>query len=135
MPQITTLAGCVKPHHKQVELFRTYDLIVDEAQPFEVIGIGEESLVSYIKDRLFRPSLSLQEAASLAVYIIQAGKEYCPQWCGGPTDIEILKPEYPLRIVLTQRKIEELEEAFNAGGKLHLRSLLGEVAGILGSFK
>jgi hypothetical protein len=132
MPDIVTLVGSVKPLHKQIDLFKTHDLVVDTALPIEVIGIGEESLVRYIKERLYRPNLSLRKAAALAVYIILVAKEYCPQYCGGPTDIEILRTEYPLRVSPSRQKIEELEGAFEKGGKRHLRALLEEASQLLG---
>lgn len=132
MPDIVTLVGSVKHLHKQIDLFKTHDLIVDMALPIEVIGIGKESLVSYLKERLYRPNLSLRKAVALAAYIILVAKEYCPQYCGGPTDIEILKTEYPLRVSPSRQKIEQLEEAFAIGGKRRLRALLEEASQLLG---
>jgi 20S proteasome alpha/beta subunit len=135
IPSIITLVGCVKPYGSQIELLKTHNLVVENAEPFEVIGIGEESLVNYLKDRVFRRNMSLQEAAVLAVHILQVGKEYCPQYCGGPSDVEILKLEYPLRVVLTAKKIAELELRLREGAKRHLQSLIVEGAGLPGSFE
>jgi hypothetical protein len=131
IPDIISLTGSVESGYGKIELYKSHELAVDPAMAFEVIGTGEESLVSYLKHNLYSSDMSLKEATALAVYIILMGKQYNPQYCGGRTDVEVLTKEYPLRTPVSYAKVEELEEAFKIGGRRHLKALLGEVAGLL----
>jgi len=129
-PNLSLLVGYTEPPNR-MQLYKTSEIMVQEAKPIEIVGIGEMSLVQYLKDTLYNPSISLRQAVALAIFIVSAGKQYCPQFCGGQTSIEIIKTDYPLWDAPSQKEIESIEEIFKSRSKTHLRALLESAARLL----
>lgn len=76
------------------QFLRCQGLVVHPANDTEVLGIGENSLVRYLIDSVYREDMDLNELVSLAVLIVQVAKKYCPQYCGGDTDVYALSKSY-----------------------------------------
>lgn len=126
-PDISLLVGTVKPPY-QMQMFRCEGGLVRPCKGLEIIGIGEMSLVQYLKDTLYKPDLSLKQAAALATWLIYAAKVYCPQFCGGRTDIEMLTTEYPLRRPLSMTEVRAMENFFSTQSPLQMHSTLNQAA-------
>jgi hypothetical protein len=109
----------------------SYNTAVRLAEPTEIIGIGDMSLIRYLIDNLYRLNLTLNRGVALASYLVWAAKKYCPMYCGGDTDIWVLTKPTPtsraLWKVIPNPKIRVAEETFEREGKEHLRSLLNSV--------
>lgn len=130
-PEISLLvAGITSPFY-QPELFRTTGLVVRSAGPVEVVGIGETSLIQYAIDSIYQPDMSLRQAQVLTAFLVYAGKRFCPQYCGGKTDIHFLKREYPLWDCLTEWEITTLEKFFRNNEKRTLRQFVDQAIDLL----
>jgi hypothetical protein len=110
-----------------VSVFRNDGFIVNTAKPIEPVGIGETSLVSFLTDGLYSESLSYSEAVSLGTLIMFAAKTYCPQYCGGPTDICSFRPKERKAFEEPRETIDALEESFRETGS-ELKPLLTRAA-------
>jgi hypothetical protein len=106
--------------------------VIRLAEPFEVVGIGENSAIRHLQDLFHRPeTMTIEEAAALGVLIIQAGKHFCPQYCGGTTDICALKRGNDDFYSLDEKDVTELENYFKKEWVTNQRDLLNSVAATL----
>ena len=111
---------------------RSDGLVIQPANSVEILGIGETSLVRYLVDSLFSPAMSLAELTALGIFIILVAKKYCPQYCGGPTDVCVLPKNYAWETVPVEAdKITEIENLWGFQAPKQLQALLSEAAGIL----
>jgi 20S proteasome alpha/beta subunit len=129
-PQLDLLVAEISPP-RTVRVFRTQGLVVRPARPVEVVGIGETSLISYLTDTLYSHELTVNQASALGVFFVYAGKKYCPQYCGGATNVCVLRTEYPLYRWLNADEIMNVESILRDKGRLHLKDLLSEAGKIL----
>ena len=108
-------------------------LIISTAQPVEIMGIEEVSLVKYLIDSVFGPNLDLRQMAALAVLAVYAAKKYCPRYCGGQTDVCVLPKDYTLanEIPLDESQVNELEALLAARTAEQLRDLIEKAAGMM----
>ena len=112
-------------------LIKSDGLIVSAARSVEILGIGETSLVRFFTD-MFPPSeMHIKEAVVLAALVVWAAKEYCPQYCGGQTDIVTFSifDTWPEQV--DAKKIAAMEMAFKSGIKTDLGAGLHKLAKIL----
>jgi len=114
------------------ECLRADGLIVQPARPVEILGIGETSLIQYLIDSVYTPDLSLKELSALAVFVVYAAKKYCPQYCGGQTDVCVL-PRKLLwdPVPMTDDEILVLEEQFAVKPPEQLKMLIHNAATFL----
>jgi hypothetical protein len=129
-PELDLLVAEIVPPSK-VRVLRAQGLVVREAGPVEVVGIGETSLISYLREALYSRDLTLNQACALGVFFVHAGKTYCPQYCGGATSVCIFQTEYPLYRWLTSQEIADMESVLRNKGRAHLKDLLSEAGNIL----
>ncbi len=101
------------------------------AGPIEVIGMGETSLISFLTDTLYHPELTINQGAVLGILLVLAGKTYCPQYCGGSTDVCILKTDFEFCNWLDAKQIESIEAFLRENQKRRLKTLLSEAEKIL----
>jgi len=114
------------------QFLKTDGLLVHRAKPTpEVVGIGETSLVHYLIDSLYRDDLPLGQMAALAIFVVAAAKRYCPQYCGGPTDVQLLRLKDHSLHVLSREQIGSVERLFWEGSRKNLRPLLNQAAGMI----
>lgn len=76
-----------------VELFEKPKLIVFDGKALfkatdavHVIGIGDTSLINYLKEQLHRPDMALNQGIALGAYLIKKATEYV-DGCGEPIDV------------------------------------------------
>jgi 20S proteasome alpha/beta subunit len=69
-------------------------LIVHPANDIEIWGIGETSAVRYLIDSIYKKDMDLSELATLAALVVYVAKKYCPQYCGGDTDVYMISKKY-----------------------------------------
>lgn len=114
------------------QFLKTDGLLVHHPKPTaEVLGIGETSLVYYLIDSLYRPDLTLKQMAALAVFVVAVGKKYCPQYCGGPTNVQILSLENHSLTALSAGRIASLEQVFWEDSPRSLHRVLNRAASLI----
>jgi 20S proteasome alpha/beta subunit len=128
-PELATVIGFADVDNR-LQLIKTDGLVTCAAGPLEILGIGEMSLVHYLTDSMYRPRMSMQHGAALAIFVVAVAKKYCPQYCSGSTDVSLLctdraKPRWGR---MSPSTVTELEEFFWKSGCTHLRKLLDEAA-------
>jgi hypothetical protein len=129
-PELDLLVAEIVPPFR-VRVFRAQGLVVRQAGPVEVVGIGETSLISYLRNTLYDRELTAKQACALGVFFVYAGKTYCPQYCGGATRVCVLQTEYPLQKWLTTQEIGSIESALRNRATVRLKDLLAEASAIL----
>lgn len=97
---------------KQIRTFRSEGKIASAAKPLEIMGIGENSLISFLRDSLYAETMSYEEAVGFAALIVFAAKKYCPQYVGGETDIMALRVGSQSILEPKKEKISAIEELF-----------------------
>ncbi|HUY14501.1 MAG TPA: hypothetical protein VMX16_12895 [Terriglobia bacterium] len=60
------------------------------ADGFNCLGVGDSSLIRFLSDALYSKTMSIYDAANLAVYLIDKAKKYIDH-CGGETDLITIK--------------------------------------------
>lgn len=87
--------------------------IVRPADKVEILGIGETSLVNHLT-HAYRPDFTIKQTTALAAFVVYSAKRYCPQYCGGDTDIYTLfNGEFICQWEIVEKlKIESLERLF-----------------------
>ncbi len=106
-------------------LFKTDGLLVTPAGPVEVFGLGENSLVQFLIDNLHNAnSNGMAETVVLATFIAAAAKRYCPQYCGGKTDVITFSMWKNEPLLVEARIVEEIEQLFFEGGKQRFKDLM-----------
>lgn len=129
--QLSLLLAAAAEDGKQ-QFLRSDGLVVQSASPIEVLGIGEMSLVRYLTDSVFKPDLDLYQLAALAGFVVYAAKRYCPQYCGGQTDIYMLPKRYSWNTLpVSEEKINALEAILAQKPPECLAGLINEAAAIL----
>jgi 20S proteasome alpha/beta subunit len=86
------------------------------------IGAGESSLIRYLADNLYWPSIHLEAAKNLGIYLISKAAQYV-SGVGAPIDAVVVtghQPEW-----LGDTEIREREAAMLGREKALLRQLLG----------
>ena len=109
-------------------MLHTSNSVVTVAKPCEVIGIGENSLVRFLIRDSYNEAMSYESAVALSALVVYAAKLYCPQYCGGLTDIYALRTAEREVFEVLRDQIEALELFFETAFPLQLNSLLSEVA-------
>lgn len=95
LPEMNLLVGYVDDHNSV--LLKTQGVIVEDAKPVEVLGTGDRSVVDFLVESLYPQELQDSEgllvgqAIGLGALILHFAKVYCPQYCGGDTDIYVLR--------------------------------------------
>ena len=102
--------------------FRSDGVLVQDAKPVEILGIGENSLVRFLTDTLYRPELNLRHGTALAALTLQAAKTYCPQYCNGETDISCAPKGKEYCYDVSKEEIIDMEDIM----KLSVRNRLDE---------
>jgi hypothetical protein len=98
--------------------------IVSKVGTSEVVGIGENSLIGFFRDTLYSPRMTEQEITVFAALLVHAAKTYCPQYCGGATDIKILRRRNRRVISVPIETVDHLEAFFRQRTKDYIRDLL-----------
>lgn len=88
------------------QLVNVYQNTVNIGEMYDTIGAGAYVAKDFA-DRLWRPSLTMRQSASLAIYIMERVKTSVPG-CGGNTDIAMLSNDGQLERIPTKR-VKELE--------------------------
>jgi hypothetical protein len=127
IPSLQLLIGLTAPDHGVVFL-KSDGLIVSKAGPVEVLGIGEQSLVRFLIDRAQPSKLNMRQAAVLACAVVWAGKEYCPQYCGGLTDVCLLYAGHKEEEWLERDEITEIERIFKENSSADFLRLLDQAS-------
>ncbi len=109
---------------------RSDGLVVYPASSTEVLGIGETSLVRYLIESVYRPDLSLTQVIALTTIVIYVAKKYCPQYCGGLTDIRVLPKQFDLfnSIEVDVRIVDAIEKSFIEKQAKSLLNLIDAIA-------
>jgi 20S proteasome alpha/beta subunit len=97
------------------QFLRCEGLIVHDANDIEILGLGENSAVRYLIDSIYRKDMDQSELATLATLIVHVAKKYCPQYCGGETDIHMISKKYELFVgldSLPRSVIQKLDQSF-----------------------
>jgi len=115
-----------------IRTFRADDKVVHRSKPLDIIGIGENSLMSFISDHLYRDVLDYREAVSLAILLGFEAKRYCPQYCGGLTDVAVLRTTQQPIMVVSEKEVGEVETFFARNLRDPLILSLKESARIIG---
>jgi hypothetical protein len=68
--------------------------------------------------------MSVMQGVALAVLVIQQTKKYCPQNCGGVTDVGYLFYGVPHQYDLTEEEVGDIEDVFTEGIKTEALSVL-----------
>jgi hypothetical protein len=111
----------------QYGLLKVVGPFVTEVPAFTSVGVGA-SLAEYLTDRFYSQPLSVNDATSIAIYLLQEVKEHV-RYCGGQSHILVMKEEgyaqfeMPLKIDWGEDKLRKLEEAV---GPLILKAANGE---------
>jgi 20S proteasome alpha/beta subunit len=85
------IAGVVVPD-SEMKLFRTNGRIVGEVSNYDYVGIGDSSLLRYLRPIIAGTTIkSVHQALSVGVYLVYAAKRYI-DGCGGDTDAMVLRP-------------------------------------------
>jgi len=124
IPNLSTLVAVSQQSHPALQVFRSEGLVIRAAEPTEVIGVGENSLVQFLLDTLYVPHMSVMQGVALAVLVIQQTKKYCPQYCGGVTDVGYLFYGVPHQYDLTEEEVGDIEDVFTEGIKTEALSVL-----------
>lgn len=130
-PELSLIVAAVSDTGES-HYFRTDGLIVQPANLVEILGLGETSLIRYLIDSAYKPSMSIQELSCLAVFMVYEAKKYCPQYCGGQTDVCVLprKSEWnPIRML--ENKINEIENLFATKSPDQIKTLIKDAAILL----
>lgn len=106
---------------------RSDGVMVREADLVEILGIGETSLIRYLTDTLYKNILSVNELAALGIFVVAAGKKYCPQYCGGQIDVSVLTLKESCYSP-SENETAEVEAIFFKG---NLSNLLSQVASVI----
>jgi hypothetical protein len=129
--QLSLLLAATTVDGKQ-QFLRSDGLVVQSASPHAVLGIGETSLIRYLIDSVYKPDLDLYQLAALAGFVVYAAKRYCPQYCGGQTDIYMLPKEILWETVpVSEKKINALEAILAQKPPECLAHLINEAAAML----
>jgi len=115
-----------------IRTFRADDKVVHRSNPLDIIGIGENSLMSFISDHLYGDVLDYKEAVSLAILLAYEAKKYCPQYCGGLTDVAVLRTTEPPIMVVPEREVREVENFIATNLRVPLILSLKNSARIIG---
>lgn len=99
----------------QCGLFKVIGPLVNEIRGFASVGYGM-SLANYLTERFYNQQLSIKDATSIAIYLLQEVKEHVG-YCGGDSHVLLMKPEgyayfeYPANVRLAGERFRKLEEA------------------------
>jgi hypothetical protein len=130
IPDLSLLLGIAMQNRSH--FIRSDGLVIQPASSTEILGIGETSLTRYLIDSVYRPEISLDELAALASFIVLGAKTYCPQYCGGQTDICILKKTHFWDdLEIDEKKVSMLESFVKERVPRELRTLIREAAEII----
>jgi hypothetical protein len=69
-----------------------------------------------------------KQGAALAVLIIQLAKKYCPQYCGGITDVSYFFDAAPYQYDLRDDEVEALERRLSRETKQALSVVIDEAS-------
>jgi hypothetical protein len=130
IPDLSLLVACSGEEQGDSRFMRSDGLVVYPAKSVEILGIGETSLVRYLVDTIYKPDMPLKHLTVLAVLIIAVAKKYCPQYCGGQTDIYMMKKPYDIldTLSLSEHKITKIEQIFANKTPERLLGLIHEIA-------
>jgi 20S proteasome alpha/beta subunit len=130
IPDLSLLLGVVT--NKDSRFIRSDGLIIQAANHTEILGIGETSLARYLIDSVYHWKIGLNELAALAAFIVFGAKKYCPQYCGGQTDISILhKNRFWEDVAISDKKVSELEGLIAGKAPQQLQDLIHDAAELL----
>jgi len=118
----------VNDYHRGLTALHTSDSIMNTAKPAEALGLGENSLIGFLLDNSYSELLAYAKAVSLGALVVYTAKSYCPQYCGGLTDIYALRTEDRTVFEVPRNRIDDLELFFKTAIPLQLDSLLSEAA-------
>jgi hypothetical protein len=113
------------------QVFRSDGLIVRSAEPVELAGIGETSLVRFLTDTLYRPTMNLKQGTALATLVLKLTKTYCPQYCEGQTDIHCLPKGEDWWYDVSGEEINDMEGLFEHSIENRLSEAINQAADIL----
>jgi hypothetical protein len=89
---------------------RSDGLVIQKANPVEILGIGETSLARYLIDLAYKSTLDLNQLAALGILVVYGAKKYCPQYCGGKTDVYIAPKNYFWDgLPVNEERVDEIE--------------------------
>jgi len=114
----------------QFRYLRSDRQIVRPVQGTEILGSGDLSVVRFILDSTHRPDLTLAQTTALAALTVYLSKQYCPQYCGGDTDIyRVFQGEDICEWDAVKRsKIEEIERIFKKSIRHRMLQSVNEAA-------
>ena len=104
------------------ELFVFEQGAMHRAKAITCVGAPESSLIRYLADNLYSPSMDLEAAKNLGIYLISKAAQYV-QGVGAPIDAVVVtghQPEW-----LGDTEIKQREAAILAREKALLRQILG----------
>ncbi|MFZ0821690.1 MAG: hypothetical protein WAM91_16615 [Candidatus Acidiferrales bacterium] len=136
-PDASFLLAVVRGGEQQ--FLRSDGLVIRTAGPVEILGIGDTSLVRYLTDSIYSPDLGSLYAVCFAAYAVYAAKKYCPQYCGGATDVHVLtgggKESAGMYWtgwnVVKPDEVTALEDLFARRAKEHLLGVIEEASDLL----
>jgi 20S proteasome alpha/beta subunit len=114
IPEVHLLIAASDNKGKQ-QFLRCEGLIVHPANNIEILGLGENSAVRYLIDSIYKEDMDISELATLATLVVYVAKKYCPQYCGGQTDVYMISKNYEFFVdpaPLSASVIQGFEERF-----------------------
>jgi len=118
----------INDYHRGLTVLHTSNSVVSVAKSCEVIGTGENSLVRFLIRNSYNEAMSYESTVALSVLVVYAAKVYCPQYCGGLTDICALRTADRDVFDVPRSRIDALELFFETAFPLQINSLLSEAA-------
>lgn len=134
LPEMALLIGYVDERNSV--LLKTQGVIVEDAKPVEILGMGDRSVVDFLVESLYPQELqdtegmSVDQAIGLSALIAHYAKVYCPQYCGGDTDIYALRKGGPCDSFCIA-KDSTIELDITRITKDYLPGLLGRIAELI----
>jgi len=130
IPDLSTLVA-ISEEPFGVQVLRSDGLVVRLAGDTEVVGIGENSLTQFLLDTLYRPTMDEKQGAALAVLIIQLAKKYCPQYCGGMTDVSYFYGVAPYHYDLRDDEVDALERMLPRENQRSLSDIIEQASRLI----
>ena len=107
-----------------ITVTRNTGRIISNVGTSDIVGIGENSLVGFLMNNLYWPRMSQTQITAFAALLVHEAKTYCPQYCGGATDIKILKRGFRGVETVSSSTISHLESFFRERTTNYLNDLL-----------
>jgi hypothetical protein len=107
-----------------ITVTRNTGRIISRVGTSDIVGIGENSLIGFLVNNLYRARMNQTQITAFAALLVHEAKTYCPQYCGGQTDIKILKRGFRGVLTVPASTVGVFEIFFHEHAKDHFNNLL-----------